>query len=175
MGIYYAVVEGDPLDNGGDSRVIEGAPYATIAGPDGCSRAQTHLGQKAWCCVCESVGVIAAGSGISEYLRGWDERLNSMEAVGGDIVLCKCERQPRIVSVHARCCQYIDVSNGSTAPFCASTAPSPATLAESHEELEHYFEIVDSSMVANAVAMIRYGFRRLLTVARYFGGTTRTT
>lgn len=143
MEVYYAVVEGDPLDNGGDSRVIEGAPHATISGPDGRARAQTHLGQKAWCSVCQSTGVIAAGSGISDYLRGWDGRLNSVEAVGGDIVLCKCERPPRIVSVYARCCEYMDVCSGSTASSFASTAPSPAMLAESHEELEHYFEIVD--------------------------------
>ena len=41
MEVYYAVVEGDPLDNGGDSRVIEGAPHATISGPDGRARANT--------------------------------------------------------------------------------------------------------------------------------------
>jgi hypothetical protein len=52
MAVYHAVAEGDPLDNGENSRVIEGASHATIAGPDGRSRAQTHLGQKAWCSAC---------------------------------------------------------------------------------------------------------------------------
>jgi hypothetical protein len=148
MAVYYAVVEGDPLDNGGDSRVMEGAPHSTIEGPDGSSRGQTHLGQKAWCSVCQSVGVIAAGSGMSQYLRGWDGRLNAMQAVGGDIVLCKCERPPRIVSVYARCYKYMDASTGSTASSFASNAPAPATLAESDEELEHYFEIVDAKTEA---------------------------
>ncbi|WP_116138375.1 PAAR domain-containing protein [Trinickia diaoshuihuensis] len=143
MAVYYAVVEGDPLDNGGDSHVMEGARHSTIEGPDGCSRGQTHLGQKAWCAVCQSVGVIAAGSGISDYLRGWDGRLNAMEAVGGDIVLCKCEQPPRIMSVYARCCEYMDASTSSTACSFASNALASATLAESQEELEHYFEMVD--------------------------------
>jgi hypothetical protein len=142
MAVYYAVVEGDPLDNGGDSRVMDGAPHSTIEGPDGRSRGQTHLGQKAWCSVCQSVGVIAAGSGISEYLRGWDGRLNAMQAVGGDIVLCKCERPPRIVSVYARCYEYMDASIGSTASSFASTALSTATLADLQHE--QWFYIWDS-------------------------------
>ena len=100
------------------------------------------MGQKAWCSVCQSVGVIAAGSGMPVYLRGWDERLKSTEAVGGDIVLCKCKRPPRIVSVYARCCEYMDCSIGSTASFFGSTAASRATLAESQHE--QWFYIWDS-------------------------------
>jgi hypothetical protein len=98
-------------------------------------RGQTHLCQKAWCAVCQSVGVIAAGSGISDYLRGWDGRLNAMEAVGGDIVLCKCEQPPRIMSVYARCCEYMDASTSSTARSFASNALASATLAQWQEEV----------------------------------------
>lgn len=90
MTIYYAIVEDDPLDNGGDSRVIDGAPHATIEGPDGRMRKQAHLGQEAWCSVCKSFGPILAGAGIKQSLRGFDGRLNAWEAVGGDIVLCRC-------------------------------------------------------------------------------------
>lgn len=143
MAVYYAVVEGDPLDNGGNSHVIGGAPHATIEGPDGRSRGQTHLGHEAWCSVCQSVGVIAAGAGISDYLRGWDERLNAKEAVGGDIVLCQCERPPRIMSVYARCCEYIDAGTGGAASTPASNAHLPSPLAEPQHH-ERWFYIWDS-------------------------------
>jgi len=143
MAVYYAVVEGDPLDNGGDSRVIEGAPHSTIEGLDGRSRGQTHLGQKAWCSVCQSVGVVAAGSSISDCLRGWDGRLNSMEAVGGDIVRCKCERHPRIVSVYARCNEYMDVSVGSAASSLASNTSARSQPVEPQHE--RWFYILDSA------------------------------
>ncbi|WP_175152549.1 hypothetical protein [Paraburkholderia ultramafica] len=116
-------MEDDPLDNGGNSHVIGGTPHATIQGPDGKSRGQTHLGHKAWCSVCQSVGEIAAGARISDYLRGWDEILGAKEAIDGDIVLCKCERHPRIVSVYARSCTYIDSASG------APAAATPAALA----------------------------------------------
>lgn len=142
MAVYYAVVEGDPLDNGGNSRVIGGAPHATIEGPDGLSRGQTHLGHKAWCSVCQSTGIIAAGAGISDYLRGWDKRLNANEAVGGDIVLCKCERPPRVVSVYARRCQYIDTGSGRAASTPAPDALLPSSLAEPQHE--RWFYIWDS-------------------------------
>jgi hypothetical protein len=108
MSIYYAIVEDDPLDNGGNSHVMDGSPYSTIEGPDGRLRRQTYLGHRAWCSVCNSAGEIVAGAGISDYLRGYDERLKAMEAVDGDIVLCKCERHPRIVSVYGRRYEYID-------------------------------------------------------------------
>lgn len=117
---YYAVVEDDPLDNGGNSRVIDGANHSTIQGPDGKCRRQTHLGQQAWCSVCQSAGEIAAGAGISDHLREWDERLRAREAVGGDIVLCKCKQHPRIVPVYARDCMYTDIRGG--APVSVSRA-----------------------------------------------------
>lgn len=123
MTIYYAVVEGDPLDNGGNSHVIDGALHSTIEGPDGRFRQQTHLGQKAWCSVCESVGVIVAKAGISDHLRGWDGIIKAFEGVGGDIVVCKCARPPRIISQYARTCEYIDVGVASSHAGSAKLTP----------------------------------------------------
>jgi hypothetical protein len=69
-GIYHAIVESDPLDNGGNSHAIGAAPHATIEGPDHRSRGQTHLGHQARCSVCQSFGPILAGASIRESLRG---------------------------------------------------------------------------------------------------------
>lgn len=113
MTIYYAIVDGDPLDNGGNSRVIGRADHSTIEGPDGRERNQAHLGDEAWCSVCKSFGPIMSGSGIRESLRGWDERLQAFDAVSGDIVLCKCSLHPRVVAQYGRNCEYIDNDGGS--------------------------------------------------------------
>jgi hypothetical protein len=153
MAIYYAVVESDPLDNGGDSHVIEGASHSTIQGPDGRLRGQTYLGHQAWCAVCQSAGIIAAGSGISDSLRGWDGRLNAMEAVGGDVVLCQCARHPRIVPIYGRLCQYIDERSGRIANTPASDTASAWPPAEANEELEHYFELIDAKTGAPVEGM----------------------
>ena len=125
MTVYHAVVEGDLLDNGGNSHVIGGAPHSTIEGPDGRSHGQTHLGHQAWCSVCQSFGEIVAGAGISDYLRGWDGILGAQEAVGGDIVICKCDQHPRVVSVYARSCDYIDTSDASAASLPAASVSAP--------------------------------------------------
>jgi hypothetical protein len=129
MNIYYAVVEGDPLDNGGGSRVVGGAQHATIEGPDGQMRGQTHLGHKAWCAVCQSFGSILVGAAVKQSLRGFDARLNAWEAVGGDIVICKCERHPRVMSVYARSVMYID-NGDATATYAQSAMQPGATYDE---------------------------------------------
>jgi len=111
MTIYYAIVEGDPLTSGGNSQVIEGNSRCTIEDHEGRNRAQAYLGHQAWCAACQSVGVITAGSGISDYLRGIDYTIGgAKEAVDGDIVVCKCETHPRVVAVYARHCSYPDIS-----------------------------------------------------------------
>ena len=119
MSIYYAVVEGDPLDNG-NGRVLTGSDYCLIDDDKGQSRRQTHLGQLAHCGVCNSSGPIVAAAGIRDSLRGYDERLRAFEAVGGDKVLCKCERHPRVVACYARSVIYVD--EGRTAPVVARSA-----------------------------------------------------
>ncbi|CAM2173785.1 PAAR motif-containing protein [Paraburkholderia sacchari] len=132
MTVYYAIVEGDPLDNGSDSRVIGGSDHSIIEDQHGRPRRQTHLGQEAWCGVCKSFGPILAGAGIKEDLRGWDGRLKAFEAVSGDIVLCKCERHPRVVAVYARSCTYEDYESGgfAVAPSIRSASAPCATYDE---------------------------------------------
>lgn len=124
MTIYYAVVEGDPLDNGGGSRVVGCTQRSTIEGPDGRMRGQAHLGHKAWCSVCQSFGPILAGAAVKQSLRGFDMQLNAWEAVGGDIVICKCERHPRVMSVYARNVMYIDNGGESRSGAQSSTQSS---------------------------------------------------
>lgn len=127
MAIYYAIVEGDPLTSGGNSQVIEGNTRCTIEDHEGRNRAQAYLGHQAWCAACQSVGVIAAGAGISDYLRGIDYTLGSAkEAVEGDIVICKCETHPRLIAVYARCCEYVDTGPPVSASFPARVPVSPA-------------------------------------------------
>jgi hypothetical protein len=50
--------------------------------------------------------------------------LEAFEAVGGDIVLCKCKQYPR-ASVYARRCKYIDTGDASAASAPASFAFAP--------------------------------------------------
>ncbi|CAM2182243.1 PAAR domain-containing protein [Paraburkholderia sacchari] len=121
MSIYYAVVEGDPLTSGGNSRIIEGNPHCTIQGPDGQHRKQAYLGHEAWCADCQSVGIIVAGARISESLRGRDFTIGgAQEAVDGDIVICKCETPPRVIACYARSVTYIDEDRA--APIVAGPA-----------------------------------------------------
>ena len=148
MTIYYAVVEGDPLDNGGNSRVLEGAPHSVIADPNGRFRAQTHLGQAAWCSVCESAGVIVAGAGISEQLRGYDFTLNAYRAVGGDTVICKCTHRPRIISVYARNRTYIDMGHASY------RATPERNLLETTTRYDEQFTIRDQA--GHPIAAVHY-------------------
>lgn len=53
---FHHVVEGDPLDNHSDSKVVTGSYDCTIQGPDGRQRAQAYLRDKAYCGVCKTPG-----------------------------------------------------------------------------------------------------------------------
>lgn len=132
MAIFYGVVEGDSLDSGG--RVIDGAPGFSVEGEDGRHRRMTFLGQHAWCDVCESAGKIVAALGSPDTHRMLDLTSgHRRQALGGDLVLCKCKRHPRIVAVHARSMKIIDDGGGrATGLVAASTttsaAPRPVSL-----------------------------------------------
>lgn len=124
---FHHVVEGDPLDNHSDSKVVTGSYDCTIQGPDGRRRAQAYLRDKAYCGVCKTLGEIVVGPGTPGYnLRMYDSALPSYEAVEGDIVLCNCDRLPKLVAVYARC-SYIE--DRSQAPAVSSAAPGAASLA----------------------------------------------
>lgn len=100
MSIYFAAVEDDPIDTGG--RVIEGGECGTVEGEDGKRRRLAFLGQRAWCQKCESTGIIAAAPGSPDKKRLYDQPRRRWQALGGDLVLCKCEKHPRIIPVYGR-------------------------------------------------------------------------
>lgn len=153
MGIFYHIVEDDPLDNGSGSQVIEGQSNCTIQGPDGKPRNQTFLGHRAYCGVCKSTGPIAPGPGTpGDSLRMYDAVICAREAVEGDIVLCKCGRSPKVIATYGRM-SFIKADSGSDVicdatellhQHCRSSWIAPPLNADTNEDLELYFEIVDA-------------------------------
>jgi hypothetical protein len=123
MGIFYHVVEGDPLDSGNNSEVIEGLRDCTIEGPDGRYRNQAFIGHRAHCGACESAGPIAGGPGTPGYnLRMYDATIRAREAVEGDIVVCKCSPPPRIIAVYGRSSSIHDVDRSANSTASATDA-----------------------------------------------------
>jgi hypothetical protein len=129
MGIYYSAVEDDPLDSGGNSRVIEGAATCTIQGEDGRYRNQTFIGHRAYCDVCKSVGFIVPAPGSPDALRMRDLELGQQEALGGDLVICKCARHPRIIPVYGRSCMIVDDEGSKATAGAVSAATIHAAQA----------------------------------------------
>jgi len=129
MTLFYAVVEGDPLTSGEGSCVLAGVASSTIEGPDGRHRDQTILGQKAWCAACQSAGEIMAAPGSPTRLRtGFDiGEFHGLEALGGDLVLCKCARHPEVISVYGRTVTINDYASDSSVPFSSSSGDATAS------------------------------------------------
>lgn len=105
-------------------------------------RNQAFIGHSAWCGVCKSAGKIATGPGTpGPNLRMHDATLQAREAVEGDIVLCKCERAPKLVAVYGRMSYIQDdsdmhadarfISTAFDAPSMVS-ATSPANRQQPH-------------------------------------------
>jgi hypothetical protein len=102
MAVYYAAVEGDPLDSG-EGGYIYGTrkTIGTIEDSNGASRNMVFIGDEGYCAKCSSTGSITYGAAISERRRMVDlVNGGRLQAVGGDIVLCKCSVAPRIVAVY---------------------------------------------------------------------------
>jgi hypothetical protein len=161
--IYYAVVTDDPLDSGG--RIVGGNPRCTLEGPDGRMRERAYLGHQAWCETCQSLGVIQAGSGIADYLRGWDLTINKQEAVDGDIVICKCKRHPRLVAVYGRRSSYEDtLGGGALIPQTTGHSAGPAVSKPYDEQ----FTLKDS----DGVPLANVHYRIIVDGKRVVTGTT---
>lgn len=102
-GIYYAAVEGDPLTSGEGSRVYAKENVGTIADDTGRPRCMAFIGDSAYCPKCKSTGFITGGAGLGDRGRMVDlVNGGRLQAVGGDIVLCKCTDRPRIIAVYGR-------------------------------------------------------------------------
>jgi hypothetical protein len=162
--IFYSVVEGDPLDSGGSSAVIEGLADCTIEGEDGRHRKQAFLGHKAWCDRCKSAGVIVAAAGCATNLRMFDRTIGQHEAVGGDEIMCKCPTAPRIIAVHGRNCMIID-GGGKINNTAASTS-----LQETPPGLRNFDEQVRA--IARIGAMEGYPYFVETAGGRTYNGYT---
>lgn len=128
--IYCAAVEDDPLTSGRGSRVCSALPCGSIRGEDGKRRRLAFIGDKAYCPACDSFGLITYGASVSDTHRLVD-KVNGgrRQAVGGDIVLCKCPNRPRIIATYGSSWRITDRGDADTSR--ASSSPA-ATDTDSH-------------------------------------------
>ena len=124
-GIYYAAVEGDPLTSGEGSHVYAKEKVGTIVDETGRPRRMVFIGDHAYCSKCGSTGLITYGAGVSERKRMIDlVNGGRRQAVGGDLVLCKCADPPRIIAVYGRKWMIHDRGDETHAPVAKAPAQS---------------------------------------------------
>lgn len=100
-GIFYAVVEDDPLTSGTGSRVFAEKRVGTITGQDGKARRIAFIGDGAYCPACNTTGMIVGGAPTDKRMI---DSVNGgrRQAVGGDFVACKCTQRPKIIPIYGR-------------------------------------------------------------------------
>ncbi len=155
-GLYYAAVEDDPLTSGKGSRVFSALPCGTVQGEDGKRRRLAFIGDKAYCPACDSFGQITYGAGVSDRHRLIDNvNGGRRQAVGGDIVLCKCADRPRIIAIYGTSWRITDrgdedANRRPAAPAFAVNHWISFTLTEpgNFEGLRCVAHFVDGSQVA---------------------------
>lgn len=160
--IYYSVVEGDPLDSGGNSRVITGLKNCTITDDTGRPRRMAFIGHEAWCDRCHSAGEIVSAAGCPNSLRTFDIPTGRYQAVGGDKVICKCPSPPRIIPVYGRSWTLTDDRGG----VSHLTNVVPATAPRMYDE--QY--ILRDANTLRPLANIHYRIRT--AAGRTFVGVT---
>lgn len=153
LSIFYAAVEDDPLDSGG--RVIEGGECGAVKGEDGQRRRLTFLGQQAWCEKCESTGTIVAAPGSPDKKRLYDRSRARQQALGGDLVLCKCTHHPRIVPVYGRKWKIIQDNESTGHAAGPITAVGTMAMAVAYDDR---FILKDAD--GRALAYTAYALRR---------------
>jgi hypothetical protein len=147
---YYAAVEDDPLTSGKGSCVFAFKPGITIQGEDGKRRRLAFIGDEAYCSKCNSTGVITYGAGLDSHRRLTDHvHGGRRQAVGGDIVLCRCSDHPRIIATYGRIWRITDGDAGTSMPIC-----NPLSQSIIYDE---QFTLTDAS--GNALADIWYTMR----------------
>ncbi|MGF6597623.1 hypothetical protein P3T23_002340 [Paraburkholderia sp. GAS448] len=139
MAIFYAAVEDDPLDSGKGSYVLASVRVGTVKGEDGRDRRLVFVGDSAWCERCKTMGVITGGAPVPDRRRLLDV-VNGMrrQAVGGDMVVCKCEQHPRIIAVNGR--KFTITVDGDGAKVLSRNAPrsAPSVYDEQFTLLDSY-------------------------------------
>ncbi|WP_426395748.1 hypothetical protein ACN9M1_15580 [Ralstonia sp. R-29] len=127
MAIFYAAVDGDPLTSGKGGYVHATFCPSTIEDESGKPHRIAFIGDGAWCVACKSDGVITYGVSVRKggrMLMGGRE-----QAVGGDLVLCKCSTPPRIVATYAKArWQIVDTSEASPATSYGMPAATPTLV-----------------------------------------------
>ena len=151
VGIYYAAVEDDPLTSGPGGRVSASGKVGTIQGEDGRRRRMAFIGDEAYCAACGSTGAITYGAtGLRDQRRLLD-RVNGgrRQAVGGDIVLCKCSTHPRIIAQYGR--SWVIRDQGKEAGVAIAKAPVQRPT------LDEQFGLTDATgkVLANTYYTIR--------------------
>jgi hypothetical protein len=151
MGMFYAAVEGDPLDSGEGGCVLQGSPCIRIEGEDGRSRHMALLGHTAYCQACGSTGVIVAAPGSPMQNRMADfTSAGRRQALGGDLVMCKCARHPTIIPVHGRRWTVGPDAGIPVPAMAAAAAPppgaqaAPAAAAAAAVAYDEHFILVDA-------------------------------
>lgn len=157
-GTYYAAVDEDPLTSGVGSRVIAKASVGTIEGEDGRRRQMAFIGDDAYCSKCKSVGVIGYGAKVNDRHRMVDwVHGGRRQAVGDDIVFCKCSDHPRVIAEYGRTWMIRDdgdaaqelaradasASSTSTAPQLAFDEQVRAADHGANEGHPYYIETAD--------------------------------
>lgn len=138
MAIFYAVVDGDPLDSGNGGYVTANSKVATVKGKDGRYRYIVFLGDSAYCVACKSVGVIVRGAPCGDSGRMIDRtNANRRQAVEGDTIVCKCERHPSIIAVNGRRWTIRNDGDSAGASDLASTASYSSQATRIYDEQVH--------------------------------------
>lgn len=147
MAIYYAIVDGDPLTSGPNSRVYAPSTSCFIDGDDGRQRNMAYIGDKAYCEKCDSTGIIIGGARVDNEQRMIDLESGRRQAVGGDYVLCKCPERPQVIARYGR--NWIIEDDGGATPSRivgnAAGAVSPASQKPETPRHVRWFYVRDSA------------------------------
>lgn len=161
---YYAAVEGDPLTSGEGGQVYASGKTVTITDESGRPRRMVFIGDDAYCAKCESTGSITYGAGISDRKRMVDlVNGGRLQAVGGDIVLCKCRDHPRVMAIYGRRWTIHDRGDSNRITGRSNTSTTPAAAI-----YDQQFTLTDTS--GNALANTYYTVR--LSGGELVRGTT---
>ena len=147
MASYYAAVEGDPLDSG-EGGYICGTKktIGTIEDGNGKRRNMVFIGDEGYCAKCKSTGAITYGAGVSDRRRMVDlVNGGRLQAVGGDIVLCKCATPPRIIAAYGRRFEIVDDGDATPSGIPGNATGTPAPQKPEKPRHVRWFFLCDAA------------------------------